>query len=273
MDAYNEIMPEIHYEQIPLKNLTAGQGYQRNISITHVKRAVANFDPYQINPVKVSRRNGINYVVNGQHTIEILAEKFGSRDIPVWCGIYDDLDYEKEADLFANQQKYVKNLTPYEIFLANIEAGNDKQIFIKDIVEQYGLRISSKKAPNVICAIATLEDIFDKYGYSHLDSTIRLCAATWEGEENSFSSGMLKGLSRLLATCGKDIDENIFKEKLGKYSIKEISRTAADRRAGSLGYAEALLLFYNRKMKMPLELTRLYRQTNTNKNLQAYDII
>src|SRR5574344_1239734 len=112
MDNFNDFMPSIHFEQIPIKNLTAEQDYQRRVSISHVKRAVANFSPYQINPIKVSRRNGLNYVVNGQHTIEIIATISGSRETPVWCMIYDDLDYTKEADLFANQQKYVKNLTP-----------------------------------------------------------------------------------------------------------------------------------------------------------------
>lgn len=32
--------------------------------------------------------------------------------------IYDDLEYTHEADIFANQQKYVKPLTPYDIFAA-----------------------------------------------------------------------------------------------------------------------------------------------------------
>ena len=101
-----------------------------------------NFDLYQINPVKVSRRNGINYVFNGQHTIEIVALVSGSRETPVWCMVYDDLVYEHEADIFANQMKYVKPLLPYEIFMANIEAGNDKQLIIRDLVESYDLSIT-----------------------------------------------------------------------------------------------------------------------------------
>lgn len=60
--------------------------------------------------MKVSRRDGINYVFNGQHTIEIVAAVSGSRETPVWCMIYDDLSYEHEADIFANQQKYVLSL-------------------------------------------------------------------------------------------------------------------------------------------------------------------
>ena len=38
--------------------------------------------------------------------------------------IYDELEYTQEADIFANQMKYTKPLAAYEIFMANIEAGN-----------------------------------------------------------------------------------------------------------------------------------------------------
>src|SRR5574344_2066447 len=112
MEDFSEYIPNVHFEQIPIKNLVSNQEYQRNLSDFHVGRVVDEFNLYQINPVKVSRRNGVNYVFNGQHTIEIIATVSGSRETPVWCMIYDDLDYTKEADLFANQQKYVKNLTP-----------------------------------------------------------------------------------------------------------------------------------------------------------------
>ena len=73
MEEFDDFMPKVHFEQIPIKNLVSNQEYQRELSEQHVKRAVENFDPYQINPVKVSRRDGINYVFNGQHTIEIIA--------------------------------------------------------------------------------------------------------------------------------------------------------------------------------------------------------
>ena len=115
MDQFSNFVPNVHFEIIPIKNLVSNQEYQRNLSQSHIARAAANFDLYQINPVKVSRRDGINYVFNGQHTIEIVALVSGSRETPVWCMIYDDLSYEHEADIFANQQKYVKALSPYDI--------------------------------------------------------------------------------------------------------------------------------------------------------------
>ena len=148
---FEKYVPNVHFEQIPIKNLVSNQEYQRNLSQLHIQRTADHFDLYQINPVKVSRRNGINYVINGQHTIEIVAEVSGSRDTPVWCMIYDDLEYEQEADVFANQQKYVKKLLPYEIFMANIEAGNDKQLIIKALVESFGLRIAGSSKPGNVC--------------------------------------------------------------------------------------------------------------------------
>lgn len=270
MEDLSLFVPNVHFEQIPIKNLVSNQEYQRNISIKHVQQAAANFDPYQINPVKVSRRNGVNYVFNGQHTIEIIALVSNSRETPVWCMIYDDLEYQHEADIFANQQKYVKPLLPYEIFMANIEAGSDKQLIIRDLVESYQLKISAKGAPGHICAVATLETIHDSYGYHVLDRVLRLAVGTWEGVPQSLTANMLKGIARLVYAYGDTLKEDTFKEKLSQISIKELVRTANERRAGSLGFAEAMLIFYNKKTHVnALNWDKLYTNKPHRSSRQA----
>lgn len=258
MDDYSYFVPKVHFELIPIKNLVSNQEYQRNLSIPHVRRTVANFNLYQVNPVKVSRRDGVNYVFNGQHTIEIIATVSESRDTPVWCMIYDDLDYMQEADIFANQQKFVKPLVPYEVFMANVEAGNDVQLIIKSLVESYGLVISSSKVPGGVCAIASLEYIHERFGFHVLDRALRLCVGTWEGDESSLSANMLKGVAQLIVAYGDALKDDVFKEKLSRFSAREIGRTAKERKAGALGYAEAMLLAYNKKLKAPLRLAKLY---------------
>ena len=269
---YSKFGPNVHFEQIPIKNLVANQEYQRNLSQNHIVRAAKNFDLYQINPVKVSRRNGINYVFNGQHTIEIVAMVSESRDTPVWCMVYDDMDYSVEADVFANQQKYVKALAPYEIYKANIEAGNDKQIMIKSLVESYGLTIGRTKGQGVICAVSSLEYIFDTWGFHVLDRALRLCIGTWEGAANSLSSNMLKGIARLIVAFDEKMRDDIFKEKVGAYSAKDIIRTAKERRAGAIGYAEAMLIAYNKKMKYPLRWSNLYNNPKVKKAVEAIEM-
>ena len=67
-----------------------------------------------------------------------------------------------------------------KFFMANVEAGNDKQLIIKALVESFDLRISSNSRPGAVCCIATLEDIYNKYGYDVLQRVLRLCVITWE---------------------------------------------------------------------------------------------
>ncbi len=179
--------------------------------------------------------------------------------------VYDDLNYTQEADIFANQMKYVKPLLPYEIFMANIEAGNDRELIIRDLVESYDLTITSSSRPGGICAVSTLINIFEKYGFHTLDRVLRLCVATWEGAPMSFSSNMLNAIARLDNSYGDAIKDDTFKEKVGRISVREISRTARERRAGSLGFAEALLLAYNKKSKNPLSFERLYTHKTPHK--------
>ena len=261
MDDLLKYVPNVYFEKIPIKNLVSNQEYQRNLSQSHIERAAENFDLYQINPVKVSRRDGINYVFNGQHTIEIVALVSGSRETPVWCMIYDDLSYSHEADIFANQMKFVKALVPYEVFMANIEAGNEDQLMIRDLVESYGMTIGTKRVPGNICAVSTLESIYNKYGYHVLNRVLRLIIATWEGDVNSFSANVMNAVAKLCVVYKDQLNEDTFKDKVGAVSIKLLTRTAKERRAGSMGFAEAMILEYNGKKKSPgarLAMNRLY---------------
>ena len=254
-------IPDVTFELIPIRNLVSNQAYQRPLSEGHIRSAVEEFDVYQINPVKVSRRDGINYVFDGQHTIEIVASESGSRDTPVWCMIYE-LKYEEEAHIFADQQKHVKSLVPYETFEAHIEAGGPKQMMIKSVVESYGLRITCTQQPNGVCAVSTLERIYDKYGQTVMDSALRLAVETWEGETNSLSGNMLMAIARIIVAYGDSLKEDVFKDHVGKVSVKSIIRTAKERRPGAMGFAEAMMIQYNLKNKYRLSLRTLYGGKN-----------
>ena len=250
-------IPDVTFELIPIKNLVSNQDYQRPLSESHIRNTIEEFDIFQVNPVKVSRRDGVNYVFDGQHTVEIIASESGSRDTPVWCMIYE-MQYIEEARTFANQQKHVKSLVPYETFNAHIEAGDAKQMMIKSVVESYGLRVTNSQQPNGICALSTLERIYDKYGQRVMDTTLRLAVATWEGETNSLSGNMLMGIARIVVAYGDQIKEDVFKDHVGMVSVKSIIRTAKERRPGAMGYAEAMMLAYNNKNKYQLSLRTLY---------------
>ena len=271
-DRQRACIPDVRFELIPIRNLVSNQNYQRDLKEGHITGTLRDFDLYQIKPIKVSQRNGVNYVVDGQHTIEIVAAKSGSRDTPVWCMIYDDLKYQEEAHVFAEQQKHIKALVPYEVFNAHVEAGDNKQVMINYLITSvYKLKIANSYKPGTISAVSALEFIYDKYGYEILDRTLRLDLGTWEGEKLSLSSGMLKGIAQIINAFGDSLNEEIFKDHVGRVTPKAISRTAHDRHPGTIGFAEALILAYNKSSKRRLSLQKLYWSNGKRKGVAPPD--
>jgi hypothetical protein len=171
--------------------------------------------------------------------------------------IYDDLTYEEEAYIFATQQKYNKPLLPYEIFVAGVDAGKSDELIIRDLVKAYGLVVRGSKKPGGICAVSTLLFIYQNFGFHVLDRTLRLIIGTWEGDLISLSAAILRGVALLVVAYGENLKDEVFKEKIGAFTARDISRTAKERRRGMFGYAETMLDEYNNKRKNGLQRTRL----------------
>ena len=92
----------------------------------------------------------------------------------------------------------------------------------------------------------------------HPNRTLLLTIGTWEGEPASFSGNMLKGISHLAYAFDTSLKDEVFKERCGRESVKEISRDAKARKSGSLGYAEKLLQTYNKGTKGGLSFEKLH---------------
>ena len=56
MQDFSRFVPNVHFEQIPIKNLVSNQEYQRPLSQTQVEKAIEDFDLNQINPEKNKRK-------------------------------------------------------------------------------------------------------------------------------------------------------------------------------------------------------------------------
>lgn len=107
-----------------------------------------------------------------------------------------------------------------------------------------------------------MEYIFRKYGYHILDQTLYIAVSTWEGDPVSLCATILKGIARLLDTYGDSLRADLFVERLSRVPVKEIIRSARERNNGSLGYAEALLTFYNKRTRYPLRWSKLYKNSS-----------
>lgn len=63
---------------------------------------------------------------------------------------------------------------------------------------------------------------------------------------------------RATTAFGDNLRDDLFQEKVGKFSAREVSRNARERKMGSMGYAEVMLAFYNKKTRYPLRWAQLH---------------
>ena len=62
---------------------------------------------------------------------------------------------------------------------------------------------------------------------------------------------MLNAVARLVTAFGDTLNDEVFKDRVGNISVKQLVRTAKDKQPGSAGLAEAILAEYNGKRKSP----------------------
>ena len=151
--------------------------------------------------------------------------------------------------------------------MANIEAGNDDQLTIKSLVKSYGLKLAPGRVLCGICAVSCLEQIYKKSGYHTLERTLRLIVSTWEGDPMSLSASIIRGVSMLIDVFGESIKDDAFCERLGSTSAIEILRNGKSRRPGTMGYAEAMVIAYNKNHKSNLQIWRLDGRMRRGKDI------
>ena len=95
--------PEYEYKQANTKDIFVDPLYQRDLDNSKVSKIVRDWNPYLVNAVKVSWRDGKLWVFDGQHTIAACKAKRGGRDCMVDCKVFYGLTRLDEMELFIAQ--------------------------------------------------------------------------------------------------------------------------------------------------------------------------
>ncbi len=76
----------------------------------------------------------------------------------------------------------------------------------------------------------------------------------------------------LLVAYDDVIKDDIFVDKLGHVSVEELTRATKDRRPGPAGFAEAMLVYFNKKSRSPISAETLYRFKFKKANLREESV-
>lgn len=87
-------------ERIPIRDLVYSSNIPGKMLELPSDSPVFEDDKVHIPPVVVLRRDGVNYIVNGQHTIDIVVCLTQSRDTAIWCKVYENVTFNSEEEIF-----------------------------------------------------------------------------------------------------------------------------------------------------------------------------
>lgn len=119
-------------------------------------------------------RDGVHYVVDGQHRLEA-ARIFGFGNDTFQCEVYEDLTAEEEAELFL-ERNFNKQVASYAKFKAAVHAQRPMELSVYSTVRALGLNVTpnSVTSDNAICAVASLQRVHTRLGPVGLSRVLRI---------------------------------------------------------------------------------------------------
>lgn len=185
----------VHLTKIALDQLHLA-GYQRVLR-NKWKELAKNFRPAVAWPLSVSLRDGVYWVVDGQHRMVAAVDQGYTHAL---CKV-DQWTYEEEAVNFKAFNKDRGALRAKDAFHADLSWGEPIAVEIDSIVRQEGYVLSLGFDPptaNSIGAIGTLETIYRTNHPEGLRRVLSTARKTWGDNPSAVKNDMLLGIAAFL---------------------------------------------------------------------------
>lgn len=191
---------------------------QRPYRAAHAKAIAADFDLDMMMIPVLSYRDGIYWIVDGQHRIEAARlNEFG--DYAFKCLVYHDLTEQEEAHMFRrlNDSKHV---TPYDDFRIAVFGKDDPELSINKAVEKLGLKVTrSSQTVGGVAAISALRVAW-KMGPDTFTRSLGALSVGFYDEPLAFNADMIRGTAMFMDRFGSRVRDN--------HLIKNSRPSAAD---------------------------------------------
>lgn len=243
-------------------------GYQRPVDPTWAIKLAMEFSWDDFGRVEVSDRDGVFYVIDGQHRLAALdltdrLPDESKREVPAL--IYTGMSLADEADRYLRMNTVRKNTYTLYAWAARM-VSDPKAQDIDRIVRECGYVISNAAAPGkgFVSATGRLEMIYDEFGPEGLAQTLALVHDTY-GKSETISAVLLGGVS-LVLNIYEGVDKDQFRSALlSSTAAQWVARAKfyttnpgmSDPTSGfkpstqPVALAQMLVLAYNGKTKKP----------------------
>ena len=190
------------YVMLAVAILSTDGTYQRPLSPWRVRDIVLNFIAILFQPLIVGKRDGIYYVIDGQHRLEA-AKQMGFTEVP--CMVYITASVEEEAKAFVQLQQFRRRITPQQKFVARLAYKDVAAVTISELLTKYSFEIGdydgfsgNNHKNNRISAIAQVERAYDEGGEKRVDDLLYILRHAWDGRAAALERSVIRGLSKFM---------------------------------------------------------------------------
>lgn len=244
---------------VKLSELRVSSAAQREFSHTHGKKIAENFDLDKVGTFIASHRDGVYWIVDGQHRFHALTtwakeefgELWGDWTIQVW--VHVGLDERKEAELFLsfNDRKPVNS---YDKFKVGVTAELPVPSDINRVVLALGLRVDKDGKPGSVSAVGTLEKIYLAGGAPLLRKTLETARDAWAS--SGFDANAMYGIALFINRYeGRFKDYRLVKQLAaipnGARGLKQRANVLKEQYGDThaIAHAAAVTEYYNKGMR------------------------
>lgn len=198
---------------------------QREFRKAHGDRIAADLDLNKIGFPIVNHRDGIFWVLDGQHRIYALKQNGFEKD-NLDCEVYEDLSDAEMADIFLGRDAR-RQIAPYDKFHVSCTAGYRRERDILRTVESNGQRISRDRTEG-ISAVGALGAVYDRSGDVVLGQIIRTINLGFGGDPLAFDRSVIEGLGMVFNRYNGQTNEKSLGQRLStlRQGARELLRKA-----------------------------------------------
>lgn len=241
---------DLRFEMVSIDILKTAKYQKGRLHVSRAKTIAKNFDPFKAGAILVSYRDGDYWILDGQH--RTIGAKIAGHD-RIMCNIKEGLTLEEEARFFYTQDDLNRAVSTIDKFEARLIGKEEVALKIKRILDDKGITISRGSGDFHISAVGALEYIYASLNANGLSRCLDLILETWDGENKSLQSNIMKGVSELIKRFGYEMEDDIFVKQLSSVNVDKINRQAKsatyhdDTNKGA--YAKVMFEYHNKRLR------------------------
>lgn len=225
--------------------------YQRKKHNDKIAQIVASWDERIANEPKVSLRDGIFHVFDGQHTILAREAMNDNNPVKILCKVYYGLSEKDEALLFAKQTGVSSKPSSGERLRANLFGEDEEAIELCKATKKAGLSIDVKGTrhkKNIAC-VSTALHAYRILGSELYTEALSIIAEAWKGKADSLRYEIVKAVTEFVKFYNGKYDKSVLIAALkSKKPINIRNKIITDcNNPLNIKYANQILLAYNAK--------------------------